>query len=106
MATLTLFLGYWAEGFIRGQMGYGSSNAVMFLIGGFVGLFLALMILLMMIPHIFVGGLGGFYYPYDRPLLTAWVISLAISLVLLGLYLKARREGLRNGKAEALENHP
>ncbi|WP_297549111.1 hypothetical protein [Thermococcus sp.] len=106
LATLTLFLGYWAEGFIRGRMGYGSSNAVMFLIGGFVGLFLALMILLMMIPHIFVGGLDGLYYPYDRPLLTAWAISLAISLVLLGLYLKARREWLRNGKAEALENHP
>ncbi len=60
----------------------------------------------MMIPYPFVSGLRGLYRTYNRPLLTAWVISLAISLVLSELCLKARRKELKNGKAKALENHP
>ncbi len=89
LAVATILLGYWAEGFIRGEMGYGSSNILVFIIGGFFGLILALMLLPMGIPYALTGEL---YYPYDRPLVIAWLTSLAVVLVLSALYLKARRE--------------
>ncbi|WP_297506626.1 hypothetical protein [Thermococcus sp.] len=93
VTTLTILLGYWAEGPIRGQMGYGSPNILVFIAGGFIGLLLALMLLPIMIPSFLVDGLGGLYYPYDKPLIVAWLISLAVSAILLGIYIKIRRKG-------------
>ncbi len=107
MLTLTAtLLGYWAEGPIRGEMGYGSSNILVFIFGSFLGLVLSLTLLLTVLPYLILGGgLGELYHPYDRPLLAAWFISLAVSAVLLTVYAKTRR-GLRNGIAESFKNHP
>ncbi|WP_297498225.1 hypothetical protein [Thermococcus sp.] len=107
LTTFTILLGYWAEDPIRGQMGYGSPNILVFIAGGFIGLILALMLLPMMMPSLFLGGgLDELYYPYDRPLIATWLVSLAVSVVLLGIYVKIRRKGLRNRVAQPLENHP
>ncbi len=106
VTTLTILLGYWAEGQVRGQMGYGTSNILTFIIGGFLGLVLSLTLLLTVLPYLILGGgLGELYQPYDRPLLAAWLISLAVSAVLLAVYAKTRR-GLRNRVAESFKNHP
>ncbi len=92
LATVTIILGYWVEGFIRGKMGYGSSNVLVFIIGGFFGLILALMLLPMGIPYALTGEL---YYPYDRPLVAAWLVSLAVSMVLLVIYVKTRERKVK-----------
>ncbi len=107
MLTLTaVLLGYWAEGLIRGEMGYGSSNILVFIIGGFLGLVLSLSLLLTVMPSLILGGgLSELYYPYDRPLLAAWFISLVVSAVLLAVYAKTRRE-LRNRITHSPEHHP
>lgn len=88
IAASTIWFGYWAEGFIRGEMGYGSSNILVFIVGGFIGLILALMLLPMAIPHALTGEL---YYPHDRPLVSAWLASLAVSVVLSVIYMKTRK---------------
>ncbi|WP_198362101.1 hypothetical protein [Thermococcus pacificus] len=107
LSTFTILLDYWAEGFIRGEMGYGSSNILVFIIGGFIGLLLALMLLFPMIIYIFVEGLDGFYYSYDMPLIVAWLVSLAVSATLLVIYVKIRRgRNSRNREAKPLEHHP
>ena len=89
LGVATILLGYWAEGFIRGEMGYGSSNILVFIIGGFLGLILALVLLPLAIPYALTGEL---YYPYDRPLIMAWLFSLAVSVALLVIYIKTKRE--------------
>ena len=96
LAVATILLGYWAEGFIRGEMGYGSPNILVFIIGGFFGLILALMLLPMTIPYALTGEL---YYPYDRPLVSAWLVFLAVSVALLAIYVKTRK-----GEAKGRDN--
>jgi len=92
LAIATLLLGYWAEGFIRGEMGYGTGGFVGFVISGLIGLFLALMLL----PGAFLALIAGeLYYPYDRPLLRVWFLSLAVSVVLIVAYFKIWREEIR-----------
>ena len=99
IAASTIWFGYWAEGFIRGEMGYGSSNILVFIIGGFIGLVLSLMLLPMAIPYALTGEL---YYPYDGPLIAAWLISLTVSVVLSVIYVKTRKgKGLKGRDSRA-----
>jgi hypothetical protein len=91
LAIGTFWLGYWAEGFLRGEMGYGTGGPISFIVGGFIALILSLILLPMTLPYALAGGL---YYPYDRPLIIAWAISVAVSIVLLLAYMKGRR-GIR-----------
>ena len=88
LALVIILLGYWAEGFIRGEMGYGSPNIAVFTLGGFFGLALALMLFPVALSYTIR---GGFYYPYDRPLVAAWLVSLAVSIVLSVAYVKTRK---------------
>lgn len=97
-AAITIAVGYLAEGFIRGEAGYGSSNILTFIIGGFFGLTLSLMLL----PGALLALMtGDIYQPYDRPLLMAWLVSLAVSLALLGVYLKIRRGETKGRDSQA-----
>ncbi|NJE06144.1 hypothetical protein E3E36_08325 [Thermococcus sp. M36] len=89
LITATIWLGYWMEKAIGGEMGYGSGNVLVFLIGGFIGLVLSLMLLPISLPYVLTGDL---YYPYDRPLMVVWVAMVIIAIVLLVAYLKARKE--------------
>ncbi|WP_457742584.1 hypothetical protein [Thermococcus sp.] len=100
LIVVVFSIGYWAEGFIRGQMEYGSSNVLTFILGGFIGLFLALMLLPTAVHYFIAGGV----YPHDRPLFLVWLISLTLSSAL--LFILTKRENSRNRKAKSFKNHP
>nr|QEK15761.1 hypothetical protein FPV09_03130 [Thermococcus aciditolerans] len=85
---LTAIIGYRAELALGGEMGYGSGNIVLFVIGGLIGFILSVMLLLISLPYIPTGEL---YYPYDRPLVIAWLAMIAATLLLEAAYLKERR---------------
>lgn len=89
---LTALIGYRAELALGGEMGYGTGNVLMFLVGGFIGLVLSLLLLPVSLPYALTGEL---YYPYDRPLVIAWVVMITMTLLLGTAYLRERRgEGL------------
>ncbi|GAB6102255.1 hypothetical protein JCM16138_14780 [Thermococcus atlanticus] len=83
---LTAIIGYHAGLALGGKM---HPNFLAFLIGGFIGLVLSLMLLPASLLYALTGGL---YYPYDRPLAVAWVVMIIIAIVLLVAYLKAKKE--------------
>ncbi|ASJ13514.1 hypothetical protein A3L14_05255 [Thermococcus thioreducens] len=89
IVVLTAIIGYRAELVLGGEMSYGSRNFLVFLIGGFIGLVLSLMLLPASLLYALTGDL---YYPYDRPLAVAWVVMIIIAIVLLAAYIKARKE--------------
>jgi hypothetical protein len=94
----TFWLGYWAESFIRGEMGYGSTGIIGFILGGFIGLFLSLMLLPFALPGILAGG----PYSYDRPLVIAWYLPLAVAILMSAtIYLQKKRERLREPDSPA-----
>ncbi|WP_297477530.1 hypothetical protein [Thermococcus sp.] len=98
MAAITIAVGYLAEGFIGDEAGYGSSNILTFIIGGFFGLALSLMLL----PGVLLALMtGDLYQPNDRPLLIAWLVSLAVSLALFGVYLEIRRAETKGRQSQA-----
>ncbi|WP_167912154.1 hypothetical protein [Thermococcus sp. 21S7] len=83
-------IGYRAELALGGEMGYGSGNIVLFVIGGLIGFTLSVMLLIVSLLHILTGEL---YYPYDRPLVIAWLVMMVATLLLGAAYLKERRRG-------------
>lgn len=87
--VLTAAIGYHAELALGGEMGYGSRNFLAFLIGGFIGLVLSLMLLPASLLYALTGDL---YYPYDRPLMAVWAVMVIIAIALMTAYLKARKE--------------
>ncbi len=89
IVVLTAIIGYRAELALGGEMGYGSGNIVLFVIGGLIGFALSIMLLPFSLPYSLTGDL---YYPYDRPLVVAWVVMIIIAIALLAAYLKARKE--------------
>ncbi len=86
---ITVAVGYRARFALGGEMGYGSGNVLAFLVGGFIGLVLSLLLLPVSLLYALTGDL---YYPYDRPLVVAWVVMIIIAIALLVAYLKARKE--------------
>ncbi|ASJ09089.1 hypothetical protein A3L11_07545 [Thermococcus siculi] len=89
----TFWLAYWTEGFIRGEMGYGTTGIAGFIVGAFIGLLLSLLLLPMALPRALTGEL---YYPYDGPLVLAWYFLLGVAVLLsVALYLQKKREKLR-----------
>ncbi len=88
IVVLTAIIGYRAELAIEGEMGYGSGNIVLFVIGGVISFVLSIMLLPVSLPYALTGDL---YYPYDRPLAVAWV-AMIIAAVPLAAYIKARKE--------------
>ncbi|WP_258084518.1 hypothetical protein [Thermococcus thermotolerans] len=86
---LTALIGYRAELALGGEMGYGSGNFLGFLIGGFIGLVLSLMLLPASLLYALTGDL---YYSHDRPLTIAWVSMVIIAIALMAAYIKARKE--------------
>jgi hypothetical protein len=91
-------VGYRAELAIGGEMGYGSGNIVLFVIGGFLGFILSVMLLLISLPYIPTGDL---YYPYDRPLVIAWLVLIAVAALLgASLLVERRREKLREPEGQ------
>ncbi|ASJ04488.1 hypothetical protein A3L01_03580 [Thermococcus barossii] len=95
--VLTVVVGYSAELAIDGEMGYGSGNFVSFVIGGIIGFVLSLMLLPSSLVYALIGKL---YYPYDRPLVIAWLVLIAVA-VLLGasLLVERRKEKLRESES-------
>lgn len=87
----TAIIGYRAELALGGEMGYGSGNMVLFVIGSLIGFTLSVMLLPVSLPYIPTGRL---YYPYDRPLVIAWLVMIAVTLLLGAAYVKERRERL------------
>ncbi|NJE03321.1 hypothetical protein E3E27_04075 [Thermococcus sp. MV11] len=87
--VLTAVVGYSAELAIGGEMGYGSGNIVLFVIGGFLGFILSLMLLLISLPYV---PTGDFYYPYDRPLVIAWLVLIVVAALLEASYVMERRK--------------
>ncbi|NJE01037.1 hypothetical protein E3E42_03865 [Thermococcus sp. JdF3] len=87
--VLTVVVGYSAELAIGGEMGYGSGNIVLFVIGGFLGFILSVMLLLISLPYV---PTGDFYYPYDRPLVIAWLVLIAVAALIGASYAMERRK--------------
>ncbi|AFL94330.1 hypothetical protein CL1_0115 [Thermococcus cleftensis] len=87
--VLTVVVGYSAELAIGGEMGYGSGNIVLFVIGGFLGFILSVMLLLISLPYV---PTGDFYYPYDRPLVIAWLVLIVVAALLGASYVMERRK--------------
>ncbi|NJE75838.1 hypothetical protein E3E37_02730 [Thermococcus sp. ES12] len=95
--VLTVVVGYSAELAIDGEMGYGSGNIVLFVIGGFLGFILSVMLLLVSLPYV---PTGDFYYPYDCPLVIAWLVLIAVAVLLGASYVMERRkEKLRESES-------
>lgn len=84
----TTVVGYLAELALGGKMGYGSGNILLFAAGGVVGFVLSVMLFAVSIPSILA---GGWYYSYDRPLVIAWLVMIALTLLVGVLVLKERR---------------
>lgn len=87
LLILMALMGYRAELALGGEMGYGSGNIVLFVIGGLVGFVLSVMLLVVSIPHILTGEL---YYPYDKPLVAVWLLTVLATLLLGWACLKER----------------
>ncbi|MBP1912612.1 hypothetical protein [Thermococcus stetteri] len=85
---ITILVGLTAQSEICGQMGYRCGFST-FILAGFPGLFLSLMLFPMALSEILVGGA----YPYDRPLVVVWYILLAVVIFLsIVLYKQKKRE--------------
>ena len=81
LAVGAFCLGYWAYG---REMGYGVVGMIKFITGSFIVFFIT--------PLLQLTGFYDLYRSYDRPLLIAWIIMVAITLALTVLYLRARRK--------------
>ncbi|NJD99394.1 hypothetical protein E3E26_06295 [Thermococcus sp. LS1] len=88
LVVSTAIIGYRAELTLGGKMGYGSGNIVLFVIGGVLGFTLSIMLLPLSLPYALTGEL---YYPYDRPLLVAWLLTVALAVFLGVAYVKVRK---------------
>ncbi len=87
---ITILVGLTAQSGICGQMGYRCGFST-FIIAGFPGLFLSLMLFPRALPEILA---GGPYPPYDRPpLIVVWYILLTVVIFLsIALYKQKTRE--------------
>lgn len=85
---IAVFVGLNAEKEICGQMGY-HCGLLTFIAAGFPGLLISLMLLPFALPEILAGG----PYSYDRPLVIAWYLLLAVAILLsVTLYKQKKRE--------------
>lgn len=84
----SVLVGLIAEEKICGQVGY-QCGLLSFIVAGFLGLLLSLMLLPFALPEILAGG----PYSYDRPLVIAWYLLLAVAILLsVTLYKQKKRE--------------
>jgi len=88
LLTITAIVGYQAEIALGGEVGYGSGNILLFVVGGVLGFVLSLMLLPMSLFHALTGDL---YYPHDRPLVIAWLLMIVLTLLIGMIYVKERR---------------
>ncbi len=73
--VFAVLIGQMAQRNICGQMGY-RCDILSFFLGGFAGLFLSLLLFPVVLWEVLTFGM----YPYDRPLIIAWYLLLAVTL--------------------------
>ncbi|WP_457751771.1 hypothetical protein [Thermococcus sp.] len=88
LLAITTIVSYWAEIALGGEMGYGSGNILLFVVGGVLGFVLSLMLLPMSLFHALTGDL---YYLHDRPLVVAWLLMIVLTLLIGMVYMEERR---------------
>ncbi|NJE31049.1 hypothetical protein E3E38_08335 [Thermococcus sp. 18S1] len=81
------YIGLTADNIAFSEMGITHSFPE-FVVGSILALILAVMSTPISIPHAITGEL---YYPYDRPLVIAWLVMMVATLLLGAAYLKERR---------------
>jgi len=94
LIVLTAIAGYRAELALHGENGFGSGSLLNYVVGGLIGFVLSLMLLPLSLPYVITGDV----YPYDRPLVVAWLVLVVAFSVLIVLNRKTRERKLETAK--------
>jgi len=84
ITVVTSVAGYWVELSLHGECGFGSGNIVRYAVSGIPGFILSLTLFPVSLLYLITGNI----YSYDRPLVVAWLVLVAISVALTAVLFK------------------